>query len=73
MTEISDEEAIEHFKRRLKKIPVEKQEKLKVVIGEKVYSVKDILSHMMAKDEIGKMELEIEKAYIRWLRERRKK
>lgn len=73
VNDISDEEAIEHFKGRLRKLSPEEQQRLKVVIGKRVYPVKDILKHMMARDEIGRIEIEIEKEYMRWLRERRKR
>jgi len=69
--DISDEEAIKHFKEKfLKRIPVKKRKKLYVVAGEKKYPIDEILDHMKAKDEIGKLEIAIEKEFMRWLRKR---
>jgi hypothetical protein len=70
-SDIDDEEAIEHFKKRfLKKIPAKKRKKLYVVVGEKKYLVDEIVEHMKARDEIGKLELRIEKEFMKWLRKR---
>ncbi len=69
--EITDEEAIEHFKRRvLAEASPEEVEKLEVVIEDLVYPFKEILAHMEARDEIGRREIEVEKAYMRALRRR---
>lgn len=71
--EITDETAIEHFKKRVsEKISKEEQERTDVVVEKEVYPFKDVLKHMEAKDEIGKREIEVEKAYMRWLKEKGK-
>ena len=67
--EITDEEAIEHFKKRvLEKLTLEEAEELTVVTEKAVYPFKDVLAHMEARDDIGRGEIEIEKEYIRELR-----
>jgi len=67
--EITDEEAITHFKKRvLEKLTMEEAEELTVVTETAVYPFKDVLAHMEAKDDIGKQEIKIEKEYMRELR-----
>jgi hypothetical protein len=68
---ISDEMAIDHFKKNLGKLSLEKQKKLTVVIGTKTYPFTDIVKHMEDGDEIGKQEIEIEKEYMRFLKKGR--
>ena len=71
--EITDETAIEHFKKRVsEKISKEEQERIDIVVEKEVYPFKEVLKHMEAKDEIGKREIEVEKAYMRWLKEKGK-
>lgn len=66
---ISDEMALDHFKKKvLGEIPLEKQKTTFVVVGEKRYLVSEIVQHMEAKDEIGILELEVHKDFMRWLR-----
>jgi hypothetical protein len=55
----------------LEKIPLKKQKKLTVVVGTKTYPYADILKHMLARDEIGRQEIEVEKEYMRFLKKRR--
>jgi len=67
--EITDREAIEHFRKRvMAKVSPEAVEELEVVIEDVVYPFREVLAHMEAKDDIGKREIEVEKAYMRWLR-----
>ncbi|HEX17107.1 MAG: hypothetical protein DRN13_03225 [Thermoplasmata archaeon] len=70
--DISDEEAIEHFRKRFMRIPEEERKRLKVIVGKKVYSFDEILRHMKERSEIGKIEIEIEKEYMRWLSRRKR-
>jgi len=69
--EITDEEAVEHYKKRvLAKLKLDELENTKVVTEDAVYSLKDVLAHMEAKDEIGRREIKIEKAYMQSLKKR---
>ncbi len=75
---ITDEEAIEHFKRGvLEKFTREEKEELRVVSIEpkegfviQELSFEEIYEHMLAGDEIGREHIEIEK---NWMRESKKR
>lgn len=68
--EITDEEAIEHYKKRILENLTLEEKEYTVVTKDAVYSVDDVLAHMESKDDIGKRELEIEKVYMRSLKKR---
>lgn len=69
--EITDEEAIKHFRKRvLARVSPAEVKELEVVIEEAVYPFREVIAHMEARDEIGKREIEVEKAYMRSLRRR---
>lgn len=66
---IKDKEAIEHFKKILKKLKPE-QLKKKYMIDKEVVSAKDILKRMEKGDNIGKTALYAQKLYMNWLKDK---